>query len=217
MQRVAIVVGWIAVGATPATAQWLGMPVWNSPMGGTRLTISGDYGKPNEGYGSGTAWAGRASLGLGALTLTAGVGTYRFLEGGTDPLRITSWGGQASFRVIGGTLLPAAVNLQAGVVQTSEVELGHGNTYVTGAVGLSVPLPTPMISIEPYFSPGVRYRDLGPTNGSSTQFGYVIGANASFGRFGAHVAYDHENRERGGSMSVLGLGVHMTLRLATGL
>jgi len=30
----------------------------------------------------------------------------------------------------------------------------------TGAVGISVPLPTPGISIEPYFSPGIRYRNI---------------------------------------------------------
>jgi len=210
---VLVVVGLIALGAAPAAGQWWGMPVWNSPRGGTGVTISGDFGKPNDVYGGGTAWAGRASLGLGTLTVTAGVATYKTE---LDTVRITSWGGQADFRVIGGSLLPAAVNLQAGAARTSEVE-GQAQTHVTGAVGFSVPLPTPGISLEPYFSPGIRYRNLGPTNGSSTQFGYAIGANASFGLFGVHVAYDNEKRKGGGSVGVLGLGLHVALKLPMGM
>jgi hypothetical protein len=214
MKRVAVAVGLIAAGATPASAQWLGMPVWNSPNGGTGVTINADFGKPNEAYGSGTAWAGRASLGLGTLRLTAGVATYK--AEGIDPIRVTSYGGRADFRVIGGSLLPVAVNLQAGAVRTTQVE-GQGQTHVIGAVGFSTPLPTPIISIEPYVSPGIRYRNLGPTNGSSTEFGYVIGANLSFGMFGAHFAYDREREEGGGSVGVFGLGAHMALRLPMGM
>lgn len=213
MKRAVLVVGLIALGAAPAAGQWRGMPVWNSPRGGTGVTVSGDFGNPNDEYGGGTAWAGRASLGLGALTVTAGVATYKR---DIDPVRITSWGGQADFRVIGGSLLPAAVSLQAGAARTSEVE-GQGQTHVTGAVGFSVPLPTPGISIEPYFSPGIRYRNLGSGNGSSTQFGYAIGANASFGLFGVHVAYDSEKKEGGGSVGVLGLGAHVSLKLPMGM
>jgi hypothetical protein len=214
LKRVAVAVGLIAVAATPARAQWLGMPVWNSPKGGTGLTISADLGKPNDGYGSGTAWGGRASLGLGTLRLTAGVATYE--SKGIDPIRVTSYGGRADFRLIGGSLLPVAVNVQAGAVRTSQVE-GQRQTHVIGAVGFSMSLPTPIISIEPYVSPGIRYRNLGPTNGSSTEFGYVIGANLSFGMFGAHVAYDHEKEEGGGSVGVFGLGAHVALRLPMGM
>lgn len=214
MKRAVVVVGLLAFSATPAAAQWIGMPVWNSPKGGTGVTISGDFAKPNDAYGSGTAWAGRASLSLAALTLTAGVGTYK--AEGIDPVRVTSWGGQADFRLIGGSLLPVAVNLQAGAVRTGKVE-GQGQTHVTGAVGFSVPLPTPGVSIEPYISPGVRYRDLGPTNGSSTEFGYAIGANVSFGMMGAHLAYDYEKENGGGGVGVFGLGAHVALKLPMGM
>src|SRR5213078_2472478 len=185
--RAALTVALSAFLATPAAAQWLGEPVWNSPKGGTGLTISADYGKPNGAYGAGNAFGGRASLGVGTLTLTAGVSSYKSDSIGPD--RVTTWGGNAAFRLIGGSLLPFSLNLQAGAVRTSAVE-GQKQTHVIGAVGFSVPLPTPGISIEPYFSPGIPHRDLGPTNGSSTEFGYVFGANLSFGLLGAHVAYD---------------------------
>lgn len=212
----AMVLGLMASVAAPAATQWLGMPVWNSPKGGTGLTISGDFGKPNDAYGASHAWGGRASLGIGTVTLTAGVASYQSDSIGPD--RVTSWGGQADFRVIGGSLLPVAVNLQAGAVRTSTVEqCCGGQTYVTGAVGFSVPLPTPGFSIEPYFSPGIRYRNFGTNNGSSTKFGYALGANLGMGMLGAHLAYDHEALEGGGSISVFGLGAHVALRLPMGM
>ena len=211
--RAVLTVALSAFLATPAAAQWLGMPVWNSPKGGTGVTISGDYGKPNDAYGGGNAWGGHASLGVGTLTLTAGVSS---LKTDIDPVRVTSWGGDAAFRLIGGSLLPFSLNLQAGAVRTSAVE-GQKQTHVIGAVGFSVPLPTPGISIEPYFSPGIRHRDLGPTNGSSTEFGYVFGANLSFGLLGAHVAYDNERKKGGGNVGVFGVGLHVDLHLPLGM
>ena len=211
--RAVLTLGLAAVVATPAAAQWLGMPVWNSPKGGTGVTISGDYGKPNDAYGGGNAWGGHASLGVGTLTLAAGVSS---LKTDIDPVRVTSWGGNAAFRLIGGSLLPFSLNLQAGAVRTSAVE-GQKQTHVIGAVGFSVPLPTPGISIEPYFSPGIRHRDLGPTNGSSTEFGYVFGANLSFGLLGAHVAYDNERKKGGGNVGVFGVGLHVDLHLPLGM
>jgi len=64
MKRAMLTLGLAAVVATPAAAQWLGEPVWNSPKGGTGVTISGDYAKPNSDYGKGNTWGGRASLGI---------------------------------------------------------------------------------------------------------------------------------------------------------
>src|SRR5439155_157603 len=114
MKRVVLAVGLAASVAAPAAAQWTGMPVWNSPKGGT------SYPK---------------------------------------------------------------------------------TTTVTAAVGLSVPLPTPGISIEPYFSPGLRYHKLeNPVTGASasqTKFGFVLGANLGFGLFGLHAAYDYQDSDTG--------------------
>ena len=73
MKRTALILGLVAFVATPVAAQWLGMPAWNSPKGGTGVSFYGDYGAPSDSSGGGNAFGGRASLGLGTITLTAGV------------------------------------------------------------------------------------------------------------------------------------------------
>src|SRR2546426_4542816 len=157
MKRSAFVVPVCAVlVAAPAAAQWTGMPVWNDPKGGTGITVSGEYGKPDSAYGKGNAWGGRAALGVGTVTLTAGVATYK-PAGSSDAT--TAVGGQAAFRVIGGSLLPFAVNLQAGAGNAPKITSGNypKRPSVTGAVGVSLALPTPGVSIPPPFSPGIPY------------------------------------------------------------
>src|SRR3989442_4962136 len=107
MKRSALVVTVCAVLVVPpAAAQWTGMPVWNDPKGGTGITISGDYGKPNDNYGGGNAWGGRAALGVGTVTLTAGVAPHK-PQGSSDAT--TTVGGQAAVPVIRGRPLPVAV------------------------------------------------------------------------------------------------------------
>jgi opacity protein-like surface antigen len=213
MKRAVIWLGLSALLAAPAAAQWIGEPVWNSPKGGTGVTISGDYAKPDSAYQKGNVWGGRAALGLGTLTLTAGVSTWK-PEGATES--ITSIGGNAAMRLIGGSLIPVAVNLQAGAARSDSTANGPASTRVIGAVGISVPLPTPGFSIEPYFSPGIRYTKVSGL-GNSTEFGYVFGANLSFGVLGAHVAYDNEKLKGGGSRSVFGVGLHAGLHLPLGM
>src|SRR2546428_5209297 len=112
MKRSALVVTVCAVLVVPpAAAQWTGMPVWNDPKGGTGITVSGEYGKPDSTYGKGNAWGGRAALGVGTVTLTAGGATYK-PQGPSDAT--TAVGGQAAFRVIGGSPLPLAPHPPAG-------------------------------------------------------------------------------------------------------
>ncbi|MGH7547766.1 MAG: hypothetical protein ACREMM_06305 [Gemmatimonadales bacterium] len=221
MKRVVLVVGLITLAAAPAAAQWTGMPVWNRPKGGTGVTISGDWGRPNVDYGKGNAFGGRASLGVGTVTLTAGVASYK-PDGLND--RTTSVGGQVDFRVIGGSLLPIAVNVQAGAGVSGKITSGTANypkvVNVTGAVGFSLPLPTPGVSIEPYFSPGIRYRRetdaVSGVSASDTKFGFAAGANLSFGMLGIHAAYDYQKTDPGHA-SVFGLGAHVALRLPMGM
>jgi len=136
MKRNWLLVALTVGGAAPASAQWIGMPVWNSPTGGTGLTISGDYGKPDNNSGGGSAFGGRATLGLGTLSVTAGLDSYK-PSGGTSG---TSFGGDLAFRVIGGPLVPVKINVQGGAAHTS---VGSGLTQVTGAVGVGVTLPCP--------------------------------------------------------------------------
>lgn len=222
MKHAVFVAGVFALLTVPAVAgaQWTGMPVWNSPKGGTGLTISGDWGRPNEVYGKGNAFGARASLGIGTIGFTAGVASYK-PDGRND--RTTSVGGQVDFRLIGGSLLPVAVNLQAGAGVSGKIT-GVPDypkvVNVTAAVGFSLPLPTPGISIEPYFSPGLRYRRetdaVTDISASDTKFGFTLGANLGFGMMGIHAAYDYQDSDAGNA-NVFGLGAHVALRLPVGM
>src|SRR2546430_15572996 len=97
--RAALTVAILAFLATPAAAQWLGEPGWNSPKGGTGGTISGDYARHHSNYGSGNAWGGRASPGIDTLALTAGViqRKPRLATGGFTSIR-----GEGGVRANGG-------------------------------------------------------------------------------------------------------------------
>lgn len=213
----------VTAAPAPAAAQWLGVPAWNSPKGGTGLTIYGDYGAPNTDAGKGNTFGGRAALGLGTVTLTAGVEAWK-----PDVLndRATSYGATAAFRVIGGSLIPVSVNLQVGAAHSNRVTSGGPDTLlaettVLGAVGVSVPLPTPGFTIEPYFSPGIRYHKFSdvPAGASDhqTNFGWVIGGNLGFGVVGVHLAYDSEKFDDGTTHGVFGVGANVGIRLPLGM
>ncbi len=85
-----------------------------------------------------------------------------------------------------------------------------------GAVGFSIPLPTPGLSIEPFFSPGIRSTSSGGQ--STARFGYAIGANIGLGTLGLHLAYDNEKRPNSQpSRGVFGIGAHLDIHLPLGL
>jgi hypothetical protein len=214
-----IVLGLSALLAAPAAAQWLGMPVWNNPKGGTGITISGDLAKPDSAYGKGTAFGARGSLGLGNLNLTLGLASWK-PQGATNSR--TSIGGQVGFRVIGGSLIPIAVNLQGGVGKVS----CSGCTSVTlagAAVGISVNLPTPGLNIEPYLSPGLRYAKISG-GGNESDFGFALGVNVGLGMLGFHAAYDYQKTKAGGiytgvagHFSTIAIGAHIALKAPVGM
>ncbi len=149
MKRVLMGIAMAAFVASPAMAQNFGMPMWNSPKGGTGVTLSADFGKPSDGMGSGSAFGARGTLGLAHLSITGGFVSWK-PEGAAEGF--TSLGGNAAFRVIGGSLLPIAVNLQAGAARRSEANLNPAVTRLTAGVGVSTTLPTPGMSVEPYLS-----------------------------------------------------------------
>jgi hypothetical protein len=219
MKRGLIVLGFSALLVSPAAAQWLGMPVWNNPKGGTGITISGDFAKPGQDYGKGTAFGARGSLGLGNLTLTAGLSSWK-PQGATSSF--TSVGGQVGFRVIGGSLIPIAVNLQGGVGKVS-LSGSPGTTLANASVGVSVNLPTPGLNIEPYLSPGIRYvKQSG--GGNESDFGFALGVNVGMGMLGFHAAYDYQKTKAGGpltgvatNISTIGIGVHVALKAPVGM
>src|SRR5207245_7065890 len=100
----------------------------------------------NTDFGKGNVWGGRASLGLGTLTFTAGVAAWK-ADGATESF--TSYGGDVDMRLIGGSLLPVAINLQVGAARTDSANATPALTSDAGSAGISVPLPTPGFSIEP--------------------------------------------------------------------
>ena len=195
----------------PASAQWLGMPVWNSPKGGTGITISGDYGKPNYG-GKGNAFGARGTLGLGSLSATLGFASWN--PSGTLPT-VKSVGGDATFRVIGGSLLPININLLVGGARASATGVAGTTTIVAGG-GASLTLPTPGVSLEPYVSLANRWHS---TSGSTnSNFGWTIGANLGFGGvLGAHIAYDSESLSGGSTGGIFGVGLHFSLKVPLGM
>jgi hypothetical protein len=202
------------LGPVGAAAQLPGMPVWNSPRAGTGLLVAADVGLPDSVGGKGSTVAGRVAFGFDALTLSASVGS-RAPNGGPNT---TEAGGTAAYRLIGGSLVPVALNIQGGIAGVR----GAGQTVrrYTGAVGLSVDVPLPGITFEPWIAPGWRMNYFGgtATQGSmtNTNFGFAAGVTIGVGLVGIHAAIDHEN-EPGGSTTTLGLGLQLDIRPSLGL
>src|SRR5712664_2507452 len=213
MKRIATIAALIAFGAaTPAAAQWAGMPVWNNPKGGTGVTIDGDLGLPNSNGGKGTAFGARATLGIANISLTAGLSSWK-PNGATSST--TSVGGTAQFKVIGGSLIPVAVTIQLGAGTASAVGTLPKSTMLVAGAGVSVNVPTPGVSIEPYLSVGNRWNK---PSGLSTQsnVGWVVGANLGFGMLGLHVAYDSQ-KIGGVTRGIIGIGAHVALKAPIGM
>jgi hypothetical protein len=212
MKRMITVLALVAFAATPAAAQWLGMPVWNSPKGGTGVTVNGDLAIPSEDWGKGTAFGARGTLGLANLSVTAGLSSWK-PDGAAESY--TSIGANAGFRVIGGSLLPVALNLQLGGATVGEANGDSSLFRFTAGGGVAVSVPTPGISIEPYLSLTNRWYKY---SGLSTEsnFGWTLGANANFGMLGVHLAYDSESVP-GGSAGIFALGAHVQLKAPIGM
>jgi len=212
MKRIATIAALIAFGATPAVAQWAGMPVWNNPKGGTGVTIDGDLGFPNTNGGKGTAFGVRATLGIANISLTAGLSSWKPSGSSSSA---TSVGGTAQFKVIGGSLIPVAVNIQLGAGSASAVGTQVKSTMLVAGAGVSVNVPTPGVSIEPYLSVGNRWNK---PSGLSTQsnVGWVVGANLGFGMLGLHVAYDSQ-KIGSTTRGIIGIGAHVALKAPIGM
>lgn len=217
MKRRLMVIAALAFANAPLAAQWMGMPAWNNPKGGSGVTVYGDVGFPNSNLGEGTAFGARGTFGMANLSLTAGISSWSPKDAGASS---TSIGGVAEFRVIGGSLMPVALNLQLGASTASAINTATDSipktTNIIAGAGLSVNVPTPGLSIEPYVSISNRWHD--QSGGSTvTNFGWVIGANVGFGMWGLHLAYDSEKLDNGSTASVVGVGAHVSFKAPMGL
>lgn len=197
----------VALRVPPARAQFVGMPVWNTPSGRTGTTMAADHGRPDSENGKGNAWGARSSLSVGAFTITLGYSGWK--PDGT-PQKLWSFGGSGALRMMS-SALPVAVNVQVGVVHEDSVTTKAPHTAVTGALGISVLLVNKQLNVEPYVSPGIRYRD-GTNVGGRTEFGYAVGANLGFGLVGVHLAFDRERLPVGRTASIFGIGAHLFLK-----
>jgi hypothetical protein len=211
MKRVTLVVGLLAIAAAPAAAQLAGLPVWNSPKGGSGITISLDYGSPNDDAGGGNAFGARGTLGIANLAITAGLSTYT-ADGAADAA--TSLGGNATFRVIGGSLLPVAINLQVGGSRTTATGFPDVTGIIAGG-GISAAIPTPGVSVEPYLSVTNRWVNSGG-GANDSNIGWTLGANVGMGMFGFHVAYDSQ-KVGTQTAGIIGIGAHVSLKAPIGL
>jgi hypothetical protein len=196
-------------------AQLPGMPVWNSPRSGTGVFIAGDVGIPDSSLGKGTTIAGRAALGLSALTLSATVGVRNPSGAGSS---VTEYGGTAAYRLIGGSLIPISINLQGGFASWSD---SVTSTRGTAAIGLAIDLPIPGISFEPWVAPGLRVNHRGASgplsSETNTEFGVAGGLTFGLGLIGLHGAVDYEKLPGGGHTTTLGVGLHVDIKPSLGL
>lgn len=214
MKRMLTIIAAAAFTAAPLAAQSLGMPNWSSPKGGTGVTISGDLAMPNADLGKGTAFGARATLGLANIGLSAGIASWK-PKGFSDSY--TSVGGKASFRVIGGSLIPVSIALEA---TGAHVGAANGDSALTrfglgGAVSVNV--PTPGVSIEPYLAVQNRWYKFSGVSGTNSNIGWTLGANVGLGMIGLHLAYDSEDFGGGTSGHIIGIGAHIALKAPIGM
>jgi hypothetical protein len=214
MKRMLMVLATAAFTAAPLAAQLLGMPNWSSPKGGTGVTISGDLAMPNSDLGKGTAFGARGSLGLANITLTAGLSSWKPKGASAS---FTSVGGQAGFRVIGGSLIPVSISLQVGASHTGAANGDSALTRLGLGGAVSVNVPTPGLSIEPYLAVNNRWYKFSGVSGTQSNIGYTLGANVGFGMLGLHLAYDSEDYGGGVKGGILGIGVHVALKAPIGM
>lgn len=213
MKRLMIVLALAGFTVTPAAAQWMGMPVWSSPKGGTGVTLNADLAMPNSNWGKGTAFGARGSLGIGTLTLTAGLSSWK-PDGAPDSY--TSMGGNASFRIIGGSLLPVSIALQAGAARTGAADSAPALLRVALGGAISASVPTPGVSIEPYLGVSNRWYKYSGVDMDSN-FGWTLGANIGLGMLGLHAAYDSEGRGGGLTGGIFAIGAHFALKAPIGM
>ena len=214
MKRMLTVIAAAMFTVAPLAAQSLGMPNWSSPKGGTGVTISGDLAMPNSDLGKGTAFGARATLGLANMSLTAGLASWK-PKGLTQSF--TSIGGKASFRVIGGSLIPLSIALEATGNHVSGANGDSARTRIGLGGAVSVNVPTPGLSIEPYLAVQNRWYKLSGVSGTTSNIGWTLGANVGFGMFGLHLAYDSENFGGGTNGHIIGIGAHVALKAPIGM
>jgi hypothetical protein len=191
-------------------AQVTGLPVRNGGIT-SGLTITGEVGFPNADYGKGTAFGGRAALGLGPFGVSAVAA--RWDPKGAAPSQ-TGVGGYLNLKVFGGPLIPLSVTLQGGAEYTSN----SGVKVVHAPVGLGIALkiPNPALAIKPWIAPRLDVVHVSGTVPSNTETNFGLSGGIEFsllGGFGFGAAYDRTFAGNGVNPSTLSLDVNYTLKI----
>ncbi len=197
--RLGIAIALLAIGPSTVTAQITNQPVYVWPKHGTGLSINFDYGRGlNTNSGELNAFGGRATLGLGPITVSAGASSVDL-----GPSSEISFGGNASFNVLSAPLLPVGVAIFAGF-GTIDPGTGSIKSYPIGAA-ISVKPPTPAIGIELWAAPRVNIVN----DGTDTETSFAVSGGANLDLpigIGIHAALDYVSKDN--EELLLGAGLH---------
>jgi hypothetical protein len=169
-------------------AQAPGIPVMNAGVS-RGISFGGMAGFPNHAAGDGTSL--QASVTLGARRIAIEGFASRFgdpADPGTDR---TAGGGAITLKVLGGPLVPVAVNLQAGVgywQSASGIAADPTkNWHVPVGLGISWTIPRPVVAVKPWIAPRLDYSrvdvptgSLALVDASATNFGLSGGLSFGF-------------------------------------
>ena len=209
----AMTLGTVLLGAAlpvGAAAQVTGLPVRNSGVS-TGLTLSGEVGFPDQTYGKGTAYGGRAAVGLGPFGISALVS--RRDPKGAAPAQ-TAYGGYLNLKVFGGPLVPFSVTLQGGAEYLKQS--GIKNLHAPIGLGIALRIPNPALAIKPWIAPRLdvfHVSGVGTSN-TTSKFGISGGIDFSLlGGIGFGAAYDRLWSGHGVNPSVFSVGANYTLKI----
>lgn len=229
MRRYAAILALCAgVAGLPVTlaAQGTGLPLRNAgiPRG---LTVGAEVGFPNAASGQGTVVGGSAAVGFGLLGVSASVARVNLEEmAGSQAEHVLAAGLTGAFRLIGGPLVPFAADLQAGVGRWGAYDYVYAGddilyeftrTTFTAGLGLSLTIPSPIVSLKPWLAPRAEHARLTDNYGSEaiTTTRPALGAGIDLGFINGtslRGAYDRVFLD-GADTSVWSVGLAHTLRI----
>jgi hypothetical protein len=198
----------LAALATVAQAQLAGIPVYYHPRGGTGVGVAADLGFPDNNSGSGTAYGVSGSFGTGPVTLTAMVGAWKATSSAYSwPSAQTSFGGNISYRLVGGGLLPVAIAVQAGygMIKSPSLPLVPSTTMTTIPVGVGISIDPPLFPLKPWIAPRMDFISGGGSSTSKFRISGGVNFNLLLG-LGVHAAVDYTPSNP--SSMILGVGAH---------
>ncbi len=174
----------VSFAAAPAAGQVIGLPVINNGVA-TGINIGADVGFSGAEYfsGGGTAFGVHASVGFGSLGVSAAMSRFTPKSGDA----VFAPGASATWRLIGGPLVPFRITMQGGVSRWTVA--GTDYVHVPLSIGLSATIPNPAFAIKPWIAP--RIDILGDQETTKGHFGVSGGIDLAFlSGISVRAAYD---------------------------